>query len=148
MRQPDTLFLLLADHGHINCTPARTIDLVADHPALLDDLVVPPTGEGRARYLHARPGRRDAVRAYIAAHFGGLGTLLDADDALDRGLFGPRPPLPASRARIGDFVLLPHENWYFHWYPTAAMRPIPTVGRHGGLTPEEMLVPLIALRMG
>ncbi len=98
VRRPDTLFLLLADHGHINCTPARTIDLVADHPALLRDLVVPPTGEGRARYLHARPGRRDAVRAYIAAHFGGLGTLLDADDALDRGLFGPRPPLP-GRAR-------------------------------------------------
>lgn len=148
VRRPDTLFLLLADHGHINCTPERTIDLVADHPALLHDLVVPPTGEGRARYLHARHGRRGAVRAYVTEHFGGISTLLDSEEAFALGLFGTRAPIRQARERAGDFILLPHENWYFHWYPTAALKPLGIIGRHGGLTPEEMLVPLIATRLG
>lgn len=145
VRRPDTLFVLLADHGHVNCTPERTIDLL-EHPALLRDLVVGPTGEGRARYLHVRNGRKEAVRDYVATHFGAISTLLDAEDALARGLFGPAAPTQRARERIGDLVLLPHENWYFHWYPTARQQAMRLVGRHGGLAPEEMLVPLIALR--
>jgi predicted AlkP superfamily pyrophosphatase or phosphodiesterase len=148
VRRPDTLFMLLADHGHINVAPERNIDLVARHPALLRELVVPPTGEGRARYLHARGGRATAVRAYIAEHFGGIATVLDAEEALARGLFGAAPPIRQTRERIGDFVLLPHENWYFHHYPTERLKPIATIGRHGGLTPEELLAPFLALRLG
>ena len=148
VQRPDTLFLLLADHGHINCTPERTIDLVADHPALLDDLVVAPTCEGRARYLHVRAGRAGRVRDYIGEHFGAIATLLEADEAIARGLFGTTPPTGEARARIGDFLLLPHENWYFHHYPTERLKALPTIGRHGGLRPEEMLVPLLALRLG
>ncbi len=148
IRRPDTLFLLLADHGHVNCTPERTIDLVADHPAFLRDLVVPPTGEGRARYLHVRDGRRAAARDYLTEHFGAISTVLDGEEALARGLFGTLPPTPHARERIGDFVLLPHENWYFHHYPTERLKRLPTIGRHGGLAPEEMLVPFLALRLG
>lgn len=148
VRQPETLFLLLADHGHINCTPERTIDLVVEHPALLADLVVAPTGEGRARYLHVRHGRKEAVRAYIGTHFGGISTLLESEEALARGLFGPGTPSARARERIGDFVLLPHENWYFHHYPTERLKRLSIIGRHGGLTPEEALVPLVALRLG
>jgi predicted AlkP superfamily pyrophosphatase or phosphodiesterase len=148
VRRPDTLFILFADHGHINCTPEHTIDLVADHPALLADLVVGPTGEGRARYLHVRDGRRDAVRAYLAEHFGAFSIVLDAGEAVARGLFGTRPLTPAARSRIGDLVLLPRENWYFHHYLSPQTKPLKIIGRHGGLTPEEMLVPFFALRLG
>ena len=148
VRQPETLFLLLADHGHINCTPERTIDLVEEHPALLHDLAVAPTGEGRARYLHVRHGRREAVRDYVGEHFGAISTLLSSEEALARGLFGTVPPTQRARERIGDFVLLPHDNWYFHHYPTERLKHLPTIGRHGGLSPEEMLVPLLALRLG
>jgi predicted AlkP superfamily pyrophosphatase or phosphodiesterase len=148
VRRPDTLFILFADHGHINCTPEHTIDLVADHPALLADLVVGPTGEGRARYLHVRDGRREAVRAYLTEHFGAFSIVLDADEAVARGLFGTRPLTPAARARIGDLLLLPRGNWYFHHYLSPQTKPLKIIGRHGGLTPEEMLAPFFALRLG
>ena len=143
----DTLFMLYADHGHINCDDAHTIDLNGD-VALMRDLAVGPTGEGRARYLHVHDGRRAAVRAHLTGRYGAFSTLLDADEAIARGLFGTTPPVGEARARIGDFLLLPHENWYFHHYPTERLKTLPTIGRHGGLRPEEMLVPLLALRLG
>ena len=115
--------------------------------ALRGDLVVGPTGEGRARYLHVRDGRRAAVRTHLAARYGAFSTLLDAEEAIARGLFGPASPAERSRARIGDLVLLPHENYYFHDYPTPRRKPLDMIGRHGGLTPEEMLVPFLAVRL-
>lgn len=148
VRRPDTLFMLLADHGQINITPERTIDLVEQHPALLRDLIVPPTGESRARYLHVRNGRQEAVRAYITDHFGGISTLLDSAEALARGLFGTAAPIRQTRERIGDFILLPHENWYFRYYPMGHDKSVKQIGTHGGLVPEEMLAPFLALRLG
>lgn len=147
VRRADTLFMLYADHGHINCDPEHTIDLVED-AALMRDLAVGPTGEGRARYLHVRHGRLDAVRAHIVERYGAFTTALDADEAIGRGLFGPATPAERARERIGDLLLLPHENWYFHHYPTPRRRPLTMIGRHGGLAPQEMLVPFLALRLG
>lgn len=149
VRRPDTLFMMYADHGHINCTPERTIDLTQDHD-LQRDLAVGPTGEGRARYLHVRDGRRAAVRAHLTERYGAISTLLDADEAIALGLFGDATPRAAAIERIGDFVLLPHENWYFHHYPLTPVRsrPLTMIGRHGGLAPEEMLVPFLAVRLG
>lgn len=142
----DTLFILYADHGHINCDDAHTVDLVAD-VALRGDLTVGPTGEGRARYLHVRDGRRGAARAHLAAQYGAFATILDGEDAIARGLFGPATPAARSRARIGDLVLLPHENYYFHEYPTPNRKALTVIGRHGGLAPAEMLVPFLAVRL-
>lgn len=149
VRRRDTLFLLYADHGHINCTPERTI-ILNDDRELMRDLTVGPTGEGRARYLHVRADRKAAVRAHLADRYGAFSTLLDAEDAVARGLFGTARPSDQALERIGDFVLLPHENWYFHHYPNTPPRsqPLTMIGRHGGLAPEEMLVPLIAARLG
>lgn len=144
----DTLIMLYADHGHINCDDEHTIDLNEDD-ALMRDLQVFPTGEGRARYLHVRNGRLDAVQEHLTAQYGGFSTLLTADEALAQGLFGTRPATAQARDRIGDLVLVPHENYYFHSYPAIpARKKLTMIGRHGGLTPEEMLVPFLAVRPG
>ena len=143
----DTLFMMYADHGHINCDDEHTIDLVQD-TALMRDLTVGPTGEGRARYLHVRHGRLAAVRAHLQERYGAFSTLLDAEEAIALGLFGPAMPAERARERIGDLVLLPHENYYFHHYPTPRQKALTMIGRHGGLTPEEMLVPFLAVRLG
>ena len=134
--------MMYADHGHINCDDEHTIDLVED-TALMRDLAVGPTGEGRARYLHVRHGRLAAVRAHIDRRYGAFSTLLDAEEAIALGLFGPATPADRARERIGDLVLLPHENYYFHHYPTprqqgtdddrAARRP--RAGRDAGAIP-------------
>ena len=43
--------------------------------------------------------------------------------------------------RIGDLIAIPHGNAYLWWVNRANVMQ----GRHGGLHPDEMLVPLYAL---
>lgn len=51
---------------------------------------------------------------------------------------------PAAAARLGDVALVPREPVAF--VDPADSGPYELIGRHGSLTAEEMLVPLIASR--
>jgi hypothetical protein len=45
--------------------------------------------------------------------------------------------------RLGDVIALARGDSYLWW----ANKDNPLIGRHGGLSPEEMLVPLLAVRL-
>lgn len=147
VRDPATLLVVSADHGHLGIPRARTIPL-RDHPDLLADLAVPPSGEGRLRYLHARPGRVDAVRDYVERHFAHAGVAIPTEEAVALGLFGRGPAHPELHRRLGDLVLVAREDWFFAYSHTGAKDYPERFGHHGGLHPEEMLVPLLAMRLG
>ena len=137
-----TLFLLTADHGHVD-TPIAHTTYLRDHPTVRERLVMDPAGEPRAAYLYVRQGQTDAVREYFAAHLSEKFAVLDSQAALDGGLFGHGVIAPEARYRIGDLLVLSRGSdilWERHEAPH-------TLGRHGGLTPPEMLVPLIAARL-
>jgi predicted AlkP superfamily pyrophosphatase or phosphodiesterase len=137
-----TLFLLTADHGHVDTPLAHTVYL-RDHPELRSRLVMDPTGEPRAAYLYVRQGQMDAVCAYIEARLGDKFAVLDSQAALETGLFGGGSIAPEAQYRIGDLLVLPRRNDIF-WERNEAPH---TLGRHGGLTAPEMLVPLMATRL-
>jgi hypothetical protein len=69
--------------------------------------------------------------------------VLDMDQAIAAGLFGRTPPPDASRVRLGDMLLLARDD----------SRLIPggqsakDRGEHGGLRPEEILVPFLMARL-
>ncbi len=137
-----TLFMLTADHGHIDTPPEHSIYL-SDHPALRPHLLMDFAGEPRAAYLYCRQGEKEAVRDYFARHFPEQFLVLDSQTALDAGLFGTGTLAPETRYRIGDWIVLPRED-----YTLVENRQVrQMLGRHGGLTPREMLVPLIAARL-
>ncbi|MCL4490107.1 MAG: alkaline phosphatase family protein [Chloroflexi bacterium] len=137
-----TLFLLTADHGQIDTPPEHTIYL-RDHPDLQSHLIMDATGDARAAYLYCRQGHAAAVRDYFAAHFPEQFVLLDSQAALDQGLFGSGTLAPEARDRVGDLLALARGD-----YLLDASREGPKLlGRHGSLTPEEMLVPLLAARL-
>ena len=137
-----TLVVITADHGH-NTVPEEGVVLLSDHPELTRRLVVEPTGDSRAPYLHVRDGERAAVRAYVEERWGHAFTALDVDEALAAGLWGPGPLHPDVRSRLGDLVLLAHDGYALD----ARKRETPLIGRHGGLWPDEALVPWIAFRL-
>ena len=88
------------------------------------------------------PAPRDDVD-YFAAHFPEQFVLLDSQAALDQGLFGSGTLAPEARDRVGDLLALARGD-----YLLDASREGPKLlGRHGSLTPEEMLVPLLAARL-
>jgi hypothetical protein len=58
-------------------------------------------------------------------------------------LFGPGEAHPRLYERLGDLILIPHRNAYLWWADKENI----LLGRHGGLHPDEMLVPFLAVRL-
>jgi hypothetical protein len=145
-RRGDVLLLLTADHGHVPTDPVRTVRVDQDR-GLMAELLSPPTGERRMLYLHARPGRRKALREHCAERFAGVAEMLDAETAFQQGLFGPGPVSRAARRRAGDLLLLARADYQL--VSTFRSPPPPPVfaGNHGSLDPREMVVPLLAVRL-
>lgn len=137
-----TLLLITADHGQAYAPPEQAT-LLTEHPTLRNMLAVPPSGESRATYLFVRHGRVDDVRAYFAEHLPGKFVLVNSAEALAAGLFGPGTPAPETPFRIGDLLALARGQ---NTLQRGDKRPR-LKGRHGGLTPEEMLAPLIGVRL-
>ena len=145
----NTLLLLTADHGHVDTAPEFDVAL-SEHPELLEMLRVLPAGERRATYLHPKPGLTDAVVAYARERLADVAAVMPRDDAVAAGLFGPGPLSERAAGRIGEVLLLPRGNLslvaaYQMADGTPPRAPL-FRGLHGGLTQDEALVPLLALR--
>ncbi len=136
-----TLLLLLSDHGQIRTPFNPHLDL-RNHPDLQRCMHLLPTGENRLAYLYPRPGHVQAVEDYFRRAWPGLFQILPSAQALQSGLFGPGEPHCESLSRLGERVAIAQGDAYLWWSP----KPNPLLGRHGGLSPQEMLVPLLALR--
>jgi hypothetical protein len=138
----ETLLLLAADHGQIH-TPRDPHYYLSNHESLARRLPIMPTGENRLVYFNIRPGQVGAVREYMEKAFMGQFALMDPGFAIENGLFGPGEVHPRLAERTGDLMAIPQKAAYLWWGNGES----PILGRHGGLTPEEMLVPLVAARV-
>jgi predicted AlkP superfamily pyrophosphatase or phosphodiesterase len=143
----ETIILVTADHGLVNTDPAKTIYLSQD-PDINSYLRISPRGNrilpwGSARdiFIAALPDKLDLLYQYLRLKFEDQATLIKIDDAIERHLFGSGRQHAQFRGRVGDILMLPRENgtiWYEH-YPGDRFE---LRGMHGGLSPDEMLVPL------
>lgn len=138
----DTLMILTADHGQIT-TPQGPRYELRNHPDLMRRLHLTPTGENRLAFFYPKPDETEAVRHYISSTWPGEFTVIDSRHAAQAGLFGPGIQHPGLLDRIGDLIAIAHKDAYFWW----ADKDNPLSGRHGGLHPDEMLVPFLAARL-
>ncbi len=137
-----TLVLLTADHGMIATEKSSHYDL-RNHPDLTRMLHILPTGESRLMYLFLRPGQAEQVRRYFDRTWPGQFSFIDPSEAVAKGLFGPGNPHSRLSDRLGDLIVAAHNDAYLWW----AERENPLVGRHGGLSAEEMIVPLLSVEL-
>jgi hypothetical protein len=137
----DTLVLLTADHGHATTDPDKMLDMVGDQElrALLRN---PPAGEPRLVFLHT--DRPEQVREYIEGKWPGLVMLLDRDELIEAGLFGRGDPTMARR-RIGEVVALLDRDLSASIMKVEGQT-IRHRGSHGGMTADEMRIPVLAWR--
>ena len=136
-----TLLLITADHGQIHI-PSEHILTASEDAALARHLMVPIVGESRAAFVYPRPGQADDIRSYLARTHPGWFTVLDSAEVLEAGLMG-KPINDETYARAGELLVLPNGDHALQQAPPS----VPLVGRHGGLTQEEMLVPLLGVRL-
>ncbi|MDE3100965.1 MAG: alkaline phosphatase family protein [Chloroflexota bacterium] len=137
----DTLVILTADHGHAEVDPARLVDLDgdADLRALLRH---PVAGEPRLAFLHT--DRPDEVRAHLERRWPGLFTFLEREEAIAAGLFGRGDAAPARR-RVGELCAM-LGGAYAATVQRVEGQAVHHRGAHGGMTPDEMKIPILAWR--
>lgn len=146
LQRKDVTLLITADHGQIT-TEFERILLSNDDRELFTLLAQPPGGDSRTVYLYAQPGQADALLTYVQQRYGHVATALTRDQFIASGLPGG-PVAPRFVSRIGDVVLLLHENWRIRTlYNAEQIKFTPLIGMHGGMTADEMYSTLIAARL-
>jgi predicted AlkP superfamily pyrophosphatase or phosphodiesterase len=138
----DTLVILTADHGSVVTAPDPYYQL-SNYPSLARRLHILPTGEHRLTYLYIRPGQTEAVREVIDRSWPNQFSVIDPAYAVEAGLFGPGAAHPRLLDRLGDMILAARDNAYLWW----GKKEDHLLGRHGGLHPDEMLVPFLAAQL-
>jgi len=131
------VLVVTADHGQVLVGD----NLVGFDPAVLAD-VVGMSGEGRFRWLHARPGASERLADACRANVGDVAWVRSVAELDEAGWFGGRLK-PASRERLGDVAAIAHASVAFLDPSDPGENRLRC--RHGSLTREEMLVPLLAL---
>ena len=128
--------VVTADHGQVEVGD-NVIPLAGDVLGLCSM----QSGEGRFRWLHARAGRAGALLEAATTHHGADAWVLSRDQMIADGWLGP-VVTEAAAARLGEVALVARGDVAFH--DPLDTGPYELVGRHGSVTPAEMLVPLLA----
>lgn len=138
-----TLFILSADHGHIH-TPILEHYNLTKRPKITQHLTMSPTGENRLPYLFPRAGHEEDLLSALNQAYDDEFLPVRSADAIQHGLFGKGNLHPFLADRLGDWILIPQKDAYLWW---SLQKENPLLGRHGGLSPQEMLVPFFAIEL-
>lgn len=135
---PDTVVLVTGDHGMVDVTPDRRVDI--DQVPALRDGVALIGGEARFRHIYTVDGAGDDVVASWQGVLGDRAVVLSRAEAIAAGWFGPVDG--RNLERIGDVVAaMVGDNAVEH--TSVFPREARLIGLHGSLTDDEMLVPLL-----
>ena len=137
----DTALLVSADHGFVDAPPEKRIDL-SDHPELKACLQVPLCGEPRLAYCYVRHDRRPQFEDYVEQNFSGIAQLYVSQDLVDENLYGLGRAHPELANRTGDYTLVMEDSYVMIDSLPGDTTP-QLVGYHGGLSSQEIYVPLI-----
>ncbi len=140
----DSIVIVTADHGVVDCGPRNRLEL-SDHAALADTLALPLCGDGRTAYCYVRPERQVDFADVAAEALGDRAHVATSEALIEDGYFGLGDPHPRLAERVGDFTLLMRgRHTIKDWLP--GERRYVHVGAHGGLSEEELFVPLVVAR--
>lgn len=146
----ETAILIVADHGQVNTDPSINTDITSLEAAgavhVSDHLE--QRSEGEPLYLaggprnvqfHLKPGCTQLLRSALEAAV--PVTTYEEAEYREASLFGDRLPSEYFDRRAPELLAVPHEGSL--WFDDGELD---HVGMHGGMHPDEMLVPLFGAR--
>ncbi|MEE8112854.1 MAG: alkaline phosphatase family protein [Nitrososphaerales archaeon] len=140
----NTSVLMTGDHGLVSVDRNESI-IANEYPSLMKNLQRPPSGDSRASFLKVMAGREDKVLRFFEKFAGKLG-IFRSDELFDDGFFGRGRVREGVREAIGEFTVLSKNGVTFRYRYKKTRDETVLRGHHGGLTEEELFVPLIALK--
>jgi len=148
------LFLLTADHGHVETDPQTAVYINLD-PAFtgvekflktnrLGERII-PAGSARDFFLYIHDEQLEEAQAFLASRLEGRAEVRKVAELIDKGYFGPNIS-SQFLGRVGNLVILPYHGQSVWWYEKDRFEQR-FCGHHGGLTKEELEIPLIMWEM-
>ena len=135
--------VMTADHGGLDAS-GDDIHMIGASDPLMALLKHEPSGDSRVVYFHVREGKESEFRDAFRARFGERFLLVTVDEAEELELLGPGRLSDETRQRLGSFaaVSLGADVLLYGW-PSRSGEDKLHVGYHSGLSPAEVLVPLV-----
>lgn len=147
----DTLLMMSADHGQVEVNPQQVYYLNQQMPEIKSFLKVNkkgrllvPAGSARDMFLHIKEEYLDQAVTELRQRLQRRAEVYYTRDLLAQNFFGMQEPAPVFHERVGNVVILPYKNETVWWYEEGKFD-MHFRGHHGGLTPEEMEIPLLLL---
>jgi hypothetical protein len=131
-------------------SPERTVYVNTLWPELApllrhgaDGKPLAPAGSCRDLFLHVLPEHVDDVVDGLAERLSGTADVVKTSTLLEEGAFGDEIS-DVFRARLAEVVVLPHAGESVWWLEPGRFEQ-PYYGQHGGRSPNETEIPLLAL---
>ena len=138
-----TLLVATADHGFVDIRPESCLD-AGVVPGLAPMLSRPLCGEPRIAYCYVREDRRSEFARRAGEGLAGAADVVESASMIEAGWFGLAEPHPRLAERVGDYALVMQDGFAIR-DRIAGEKPFRHVGVHGGVSREEMRVPLVVV---
>ncbi len=139
----DTTILITSDHGMIDADEKHTIFL-SDHPRFRECLTQPLCGEPRCAFCYVHRAKTSQFISYYKKHFKKKADLISSEKLISENYFGLFNPHKELIHRIGDFALIAKKNYCFS-DSLLGEEPRMLIGNHGGISEDEIFVPLVVI---
>lgn len=142
--------LCSADHGMVKVNPQQTFYLnneIKDVDKYLktnrQKQLLVPAGACRDMFVYAKDNTLPKLKQILQKKLQGKAEVYQTQELIDQGFFGANPSKQLTD-RLSNLVILPYANQAVWWYEKDKFEQR-YYGHHGGLTPEEMHIPFLAL---
>ena len=130
----DTLLIVIADHGHINCQHYY----LAEYPDVLDCLARTTSLEQRVVSFKIKKGKKTEFKKMFNKYFGKDFKLYTASEVISSGLFGDGEENSLFRPALGDYIALTETDACITGPDDEDL-----ISNHAGYHEDEIFVPLI-----
>jgi predicted AlkP superfamily pyrophosphatase or phosphodiesterase len=138
----DSRLVVIADHGHLNIREDQKFLIAPDDP-LTKLLTSDVSGDTKTAIFHVKEGAKEAFAQQFREKFGDHFFLFSAQEVAELELFGPDGITDFTAGRLGDFIAVAKGQEAIKFQTPENTREISQFSEHGGLTPDEMLVPIV-----
>ena len=145
----NVLFILTSDHGQISLDKEKNIYLNLEFPEIekyikksKDGNLLVPAGSPRDMFLYIEDNMLDEALNFLQNKLYKKAGVFKTSYLIENGYFGTKKVSGRLESRLGNLVILPLENWTVWWYEKDIFE-VTTSGHHGGLSADEMEIPLL-----
>lgn len=149
----DTVLLLGSDHGQVEMDPEKTFFIDQEIPESAEWMrtsdsgkLLVPGGSARDMFLYIRPNLIEHAETVLRQQLGDVARVLRVSQLINEGFFGQEVST-RLRERLSELVVLPYAGESVWWSGENGKYKKPFKGSHGGLTPQEMEIPLLQLEL-